>query len=213
MIRRTILLGTSNAAKARKLQWLLEGLDIDVVLPQTRASKPLVDETGTTFRENAEAKAAAWSDMSGGLALSSDGGVSIPILGPFWDPLRTARAAESDDDLERVRHLLELMRPYEGAERAVEWTEAAALADRGRVIGSWEAFGQRGVLAQHVDPNTMVRGFWLSNLWFYPEFGKLHKDLTSEELELVDMAWLRLRQEVQSFLREHLSALLRTASR
>ena len=52
-----------------------------------------------------------------------------------WESLYTHRFAGADaDDHERAKRLLELMQPYQGADREATWIEALAIADRGAGI-------------------------------------------------------------------------------
>ena len=80
-IRPTLLIGTRNKAKARRIRSLLENTNI--VYADTnllaRFSEPL--EKGSTHTEIAEYKAIYWSKIYDGLTIASDGGLLIPALG------------------------------------------------------------------------------------------------------------------------------------
>src|SRR5262249_40776812 len=135
------------------------------------------EETGLSFEENAVLKAVEASGAFGGLSAATDGGASIPALGGGWNAPLTARAAgPGASDLERLRHLLSLMAPYQGQDRRVIWREALALADRGALVAAWEVEGPPALLAEHFDPAKVHPGFWLDTVWYYPEAGKLHPD-------------------------------------
>jgi len=148
--------------------------------------------------ENARLKAVAAS--GDGLAIASDGGIQIPALGPTWNGLFTARAAGPDaDDGTRAEHLLTLMQGQ--SNRRILWTEAVALAEGGKLLESWDEAGNEGVLTETYDPANAVPGFWVYRLWFYPGLGKRYVDLSSEELDRVDLTWGRLKEQVQAFFR------------
>lgn len=201
---RAILLATRNPAKQARLRWLIEGLGLEARTPADLPPGPEPAETGQSYAENAALKAVHWSRRSGGLALASDGGVEIPALGERWQGLQTQRAsgAAPEDDEARIRHLLELMRPFRGAERRVVWHEAVALADRGELLCVWEAEGQEGELAERYDPARINPGFWIESLWRYPELGRVHAELTPEERARVETWWDRLRGPVRAYVRE-----------
>lgn len=189
-----ILLATTNPAKADKLRWLLEGLPLE---PQTADLQAPV-ESGASFIENARLKAIAAS--RDGLAIASDGGIQIPALGSSWNGLYTARAAGTDaNDEIRAEHLLALMQGQ--ADRRVVWTEAVALADGGKLLESWEASGNEGVLTEAYDPANAVPGFWVYSLWLYPQLGKRYVELSAAELVQTDLTWGRLKELVQAFFR------------
>ena len=162
---------------------------------------PPVDEEGATCRENAEHKALVWSERAGMVAVATDGGLVIPALGGRWEAVRTGRSAgRNATDRDRLDSLLDLMRPFSGRQRAAFWTEALALAEGGRILGSWETESPKGLLAEAYDPDRISPGFWAFSLWYLPEMGKVHVDLTPEELDTVDDHWGRLRESVRAFL-------------
>lgn len=199
----TILLATSNPAKERNLRRLLEELGFTFRTLREMPEQDDVEEDGESHEENARLKASTWSRLAGGLAIASDGGVTIPTLGSSWDGLRTRRATGgAASDAEHIARLLELMRGYEGEERKVLWTEGVALARNGEVLASWEAQGTQGYLALDFDPQRIDPGFWISSIWYYPQLGKRHIDLTETELAQVDTTWQELKRLVQAYFRE-----------
>lgn len=122
-----ILLATGNPAKQETLRWLLEGLPLTAVSPQELGLDSVPDESGATHLEIAQQKAEEWSRASSMLVIASDGGLVIPTLGDNWESRFTHRfAGPAADDNERLRRLLELMHPYQGADRAASWIEAVA---------------------------------------------------------------------------------------
>lgn len=197
---RPILLGTRNPAKQARLRWLLDGLGFTDLTPDDLPPAPEPEETGASFAANAALKARYWSRLAGGLAIASDGGVAVPALGERWQALRTRRAsgAAPGDDLARIDHLLDLLRPFRGAERRVIWHEAVALADQGALLAVWEVDGQLGEIAESYDPARVNPGFWIESVWRYPELGKVHAELTPEELARVQTWWDRLRAQVRA---------------
>ena len=193
-----LLLATGNPAKEGKLRWLLQGLDVEPLSPGELGAVPMVAEEESTHLANAEGKALACSRWAGIPAIASDGGLVIPALGERWDALHTRRfAGEQADDQARLDRLLQLMAPYAGAEREAYWIEAVALADRGRLLKSWQVESPRGLLATEYDPAFIDPGFWAFSLWYLPQFGKTHAQLSATELERLDDHWARLRDLVR----------------
>lgn len=195
-----ILLATTNPAKAAKLRWVLEGLPLRCIPLSQLSGDYQVSETGASFEENARLKALAGSRAFDGLAIASDGGLSIPALGAQWDHLFTARAAGAQTtDEGRARHLLALLQGKQRDERRVFWTEALAIAQAGKVLASWEEAGTEGYLTETYDPANAIPGFWVYSLWWFPQLGKRYVELAPEELEAVDVTWRRLRERVRGF--------------
>ena len=194
-----LYLATTNPAKVERLRWVFAGLGLKPLpLPPGHGSGP--DESGASFRENAELKARYWSKQISGLAVASDGGISIPALGARWDALRTARAAgEQADDEQRARHLLDLASTLSGEQRAAFWSEAAALARNGRLIVSWLAAGTEARLVEHIDSIYLRPGFWAASLCYLPELGTTLANLVDEQLPEADPTWADLRRQVRSY--------------
>jgi len=146
-----------------------------------------VPETAGTLRGNAELKALAYSQA--GLAIASDGGLEVPALGQAWDPVLTRRSGQA--------RLRELSRGL--VDSRLIWREAVAIAENGRLLGSWEEAGTTGVLARQPWPAPRV--FWVWDIFFFPELGKTWAQLSPEERQQVDLTWTRLRATIVATFR------------
>ena len=196
-----ILLGSTNPAKIERLRDCLEGRSFDFITVNELPPHEPPEEIGSTHLEIAEAKAVAWAQISGGLAIASDGGIDIPALGPNWDSLLTRRAAGEDaTDEDRIRHLLALMEHLESdADREATWNEALAIASPSGIVQTWEVTGPTGVIQN--EPSTKrIEGFWLAGLWYIPALGKVYTELSTDELRPARDPWLRLAADVQRWL-------------
>ena len=76
---RKIVVGTRNNGKVREIQTALADLPFAVVgLPETDI--PDVEETGTTFQENAILKARHYCQFTGEYCLADDSGLEVDAL-------------------------------------------------------------------------------------------------------------------------------------
>jgi len=200
-----ILLATSNPDKQRAFRRLLEGLPLDLVTPQDLNLSSVPDEQGDNHHEVARRKAQVWSQTGSMLAVASDGGLVIPALGGDWQSLYTHRfAGDAATDADRVDALLELLRPYRGAERRASWTESLAIAHRGRVLASWEVHGATGAISEKAPAETQsAHGFWVFSMWEFPQLGKSYRQLSPQQLESLDDHWFRLKELVRRFFQGH----------
>ena len=195
-----ILLATGNRDKQAEFRRLLDGLPFAPVTPAEAGLSSVPDEEGDTHEAIARDKAAQWSKMASMLAIASDGGLVVPALGPRWESRYTHRfAGPAADNGERLRRLLELMRPYRGEDRRASWVEALAIADRGRVLASWELSGGIGFLDEQ-PPAGPLPEFWVFSVWRFPQFGATYSQLTDAQRESIDDHWGRLRRLVSRFL-------------
>jgi XTP/dITP diphosphohydrolase len=116
--RRRLLLATGNAHKVDEVQSILGDPWLVV------ARDPGVEETGSTFEENALLKARAVAALAGEVAIADDSGIEIDALGGA-PGVRSARWADEGDWIQRV------LRELEGVpdgERGCRYVCAAAAA-------------------------------------------------------------------------------------
>jgi XTP/dITP diphosphohydrolase len=76
-----LLLASGNPGKLREIQALLVDLPIELVLPAQLGLDLEIEENGETYRENASAKALAFSKASGLPSLADDSGLEVADLG------------------------------------------------------------------------------------------------------------------------------------
>lgn len=106
----SLVLATTNKGKLRDFRLLFEGSGIAVELPEDHGVSLDVEETGSTFSENALLKARAFAAaLPGRAVLADDSGLVVEALG--GEPgVRSARyAGEPCDDRANNRKVLERM--------------------------------------------------------------------------------------------------------
>jgi XTP/dITP diphosphohydrolase len=117
------VLGSRNAHKLRELRQLLPAHGL-VPLPDDVELPP---ETGSTFAENALAKARATASATRASALGEDSGIEVSVLGGA-PGIRSARYAGEDASDEE--NLAKLLREMEGRDdRAAAYVCALAVAE------------------------------------------------------------------------------------
>ena len=198
----SVLLATTNPAKAAWLRMLTDGLDLALTNGPDVGSPPAVDEDASSHLGNAIRKAVAWSRERPGVALASDGGLAIPALGDDWSSLVTRRGTGGDvSDEEHAARLLRRMRDLHGDQRAAHRVEAVALAREGALLGAWEASGQHGRIAEdYVPPPGGTDGFWIPGLWVSNASGKREWELSEADLATEDEPWLALKPLLRDLL-------------
>ena len=128
-----LLLATGNAHKVAEVQVILgPGFQVE-------ARDPDVEETGTTFEDNALLKARAVAQAAGEIAVADDSGIEIDALdgGPG---VRSARWTDEGDWIPRVLRELDGVAPEGRGCRyvcaaAVVWPDGREAVVRGTVDG------------------------------------------------------------------------------
>ena len=119
------VLATHNPGKLAEMKAILSGLGVEAVSPAEAGVEVDVEETGTTFAENAMLKAKAVCAAAGLPAIADDSGLCVNALngGPG---VYSARYGEGLDDAGRRRLLLQNLRGQ--TTRAAHFTCAVACA-------------------------------------------------------------------------------------
>lgn len=107
VIRRRVVLASRNRGKVRELASLLDEPRIELVsLDDVAPADFDVEETGSTFEDNARLKAEAVAKLSGLPALADDSGLEVDALGGRPGVLSKRYASEHASDAENNAHLL-----------------------------------------------------------------------------------------------------------
>ncbi len=169
------ILASQNQHKLVEMQNILSAHGVEVVLQSELGLHVEVEETGTTFAENAMLKAKAVMAASGLPAIADDSGVCVDALNGAPGVYSARYGGPELDDVGRYRLLLENMR---GArDRTAHFTSAIACAfPNGDTI---EAEGIcPGMIAYAPQGDG---GFGYDPVFFLPQLRKTYAQLTPEE--------------------------------
>ena len=169
------VLATHNPGKLKEMADILSGLGVEVVSPAELGIDVEVEETGSTFAENAMLKARAIWDASGLPAIADDSGLCVDALNGGPGVYSARYGGEGLDDAARTRLLLENMRGQ--TTRAAHFACAIAcvfpggdtLTAEGRCDGAI-AFAPMG-----------QGGFGYDPVFLVPELGKTFSQLSGAE--------------------------------
>ena len=191
------VLATHNPGKLREMGAILSGLGVEVVSPADLGLTVDVEETGSTFSENAMLKAKAVCAEAGIPAIADDSGICVDALNGGPGVYSARYGGEGLDDAGRCALLLSSMRGQ--TTRAAHFTCAIAcafpngdtLTAEGRCDGAI-AFALMG-----------KDGFGYDPIFFYPPKAKTFAQLTAEEKSAVSH-----RGKALAVFAEHLRAYL-----
>jgi XTP/dITP diphosphohydrolase len=171
-----LLLATNNPGKVREYKSLLSGVPFELVTPAEVGVDADVEETGTTFEENAALKATTLAAESQLLTLADDSGLEVDALGGEPGTLSARYAGQNASDADRVRYLLSKMQNVPEGKRQARFRCVIAIATpQGKVeFCSGEC---EGVIALGPRGN---RGFGYDPIFYLPELGKTMAELPPE---------------------------------
>jgi len=116
----TFVIATHNRNKLKELRRILAPLNIDV----TTAPLDEVEETGTTFAENAFLKAEAACRQTGLPAVADDSGLMVDALNGEPGVYSARYAGEDASDLDRIHKLLENLKDVPQEKRTAKFVSA-----------------------------------------------------------------------------------------
>lgn len=169
------VLATHNPGKLKEMSAILSGLGVEVVSPADLGIDLEVEETGTTFAENAMLKAKAICAAANLPAIADDSGLCVDALNGGPGVYSARYGGEGLDDRGRTALLLQNMRGQ--TTRAAHFACAIAcafpngdtLSAEGRCDGAI-AFAPMG-----------EGGFGYDPVFLVPEKAKTFSQLTAEE--------------------------------
>ena len=123
-----LLIATTNSHKIREFRDLLAGLPYELVTPGDIGLALEVEETGTTFAENAILKATAWADAANMLTLAEDSGLEIDALGGEPGIYSARWAGDEVSYQERFRILLGRLADMPAERRTARYRAAMVIA-------------------------------------------------------------------------------------
>ena len=154
-----LILATNNQNKLREIREMLESTGVSVISQSEAGISCEVEETGTTFAENAAIKAEAiWAlAAAGGLhcyVLADDSGLSVDALNGEPGVYSHRWAGENATDADRILKMLSVMKDVPDEQRGAHFACSMCLIEpngekhhfEGKVQGSilHEARGRNG---------------------------------------------------------------------
>lgn len=169
------VLATQNQKKLREMSDILSGFGVEVVTPKSLGIDLEVEETGTTFAENAMLKAKAICAAADLPAIADDSGLCVDALAGAPGVYSARYGGEGLDDVGRYRLLLENLRgqttrtAHFACAIACAFPNGDTLTAEGKVEGTI-AYAPMG-----------EGGFGYDPIFFYPPLRKTFGQLTAEE--------------------------------
>lgn len=169
-----LLIATNNRGKLHELLPLLDDVPLHLVTPHDLGLRLEVEETGTTYAENARLKAAAFAQASGLLTLADDSGLEVDALGgaPGVYSARYAGAGASDAD--RRARLIRALRVVP-APRPARFRCVMAIAQPGGAIACFAGVCEGEIILEE----RGTHGFGYDPLFLLPEHGCTMAELPS----------------------------------
>jgi len=161
-----LLVATTNANKVREIRQFLAGIPFDIVTLDGWPGVAAPEETGSTFEENARAKALYYAAATGELTVAEDSGLSIDALGGA-PGVESARFGGVTLPYPAKFALIDAaLREAGDRESTARFVCALALVRGDRVL-----FEARGTVEGRISPEPKGQGgFGYDPIFFYPPY-------------------------------------------
>jgi XTP/dITP diphosphohydrolase len=198
--RPRLLIASNNVDKVVELRDLLGDCGWDVVAPVDLGLQLDVEETGSTYAENARLKAEAFMRASGLPALADDSGLEVDALDGEPGALHHVNGWDGRDQDERIQILLDAMKDVPPGRRTARFRAVIVvlMPDGSELI---EDGTLEGMISQ---APSGAGGFGYDPVMFVPEQG-----VTVAQLSLEAKNAISHRGRAAAKMRERLRALAR----
>ena len=174
---RCLLLATTNRHKLEEYRAILSDFPFKILSLTDIQPDVDVEETGTTFRENAELKALTYARATGMLSLADDSGLEIDALGGAPGVYSARFLGEEASYQERFRVILEQLKGLPMRRRSARFRCVITLAEPSGYHRSVEGVVE-GVIAEAPRGEN---GFGYDPIFLIPELGKTAAELPPEQ--------------------------------
>lgn len=194
-----ILIATNNKGKAKDFEVLFRPLGIEVLTLQDLDEPIEVEETGSTFVENAVLKAETVAGMLGKFVIADDSGLEVDALNGEPGVYSARYAGEPSDDDANIDKLLSNLVEVPETERQARFRCVLAIAGPGMETLTYSGSCEGRI----TDSRQGTNGFGYDPIFYVPEKERTMAELSAEEKSAISHRGAALNQ-----LKEQLPELL-----
>jgi XTP/dITP diphosphohydrolase len=173
---RTLLIATTNHHKLAEFRAILRDLSYELLSLNDVPLTMDVEETGSTFRENAEIKALAYARATGLLTLADDSGLEIDALDGAPGVYSARFAGVNTSYEERFRLIFEKLRGLPSSRRTARFRCVITIAEPSGIHQSVDGVIE-GVITEEA---RGTHGFGYDPIFLVPSLGKTTAELLPE---------------------------------
>ncbi len=174
-----IVVATNNKGKLRELSEMLEGF---TVLSQQEVGAFVdVEETGTTYEENALLKARAVQKFTDKYIVADDSGLEVDVLNGEPGLYSARYAGDNTTPDQGMEKLLEKLKSYKPSEKTAHFISCIVLIEPD---GTEHSFYGRcdGLIT---DKKIGDKGFGFDPIFWFEDYGKTFAELSADEKNAV----------------------------
>lgn len=171
-----ILIASNNRGKLLELRSLLTGHGMNAVSPIEVGIALDIEESGTTFAQNAVLKAEGFARVRHGIVLADDSGLVVDALGGGPGLYSARYGGPRATDADRNRLLLRQMEGVTGAARSARFIATVAVVAPGHATAVFEGAVDGMIATEARGPE----GFGYDPIFYFPAFGRTFGEVGPE---------------------------------
>ena len=193
-----IIMATSNQDKVREIRQMLQGSDIEISSLKDAGIDIDIEETGTTFDENALIKAETVRDYTGQMAIADDSGLVIDYLDGAPGIYSSRFMGEDTPYPEKNAAILKKLENVPDEERSARFVCSMAIA-----YPDGHSTVCRGIMEGRIAYEIAGEGgFGYDPIFFLPDRGCTSAQLSPDEKNAISHRGKALRQVIDILLND-----------
>lgn len=199
-----IIVATGNEGKMREVRLILADLGIEIISMKEAGASCEIEETGSSFAENAEIKAKAVWEQTGHIVLADDSGLVVDYLG--GEPgIYSARYMGEDTSYEiKNQAIIDRVAEAKEEERTARFVSAiAAVLPDGTILHT-----EGTVEGEIAYQPAGTEGFGYDPIFYLPEYG-----MTSAQIPIEKKNEFSHRGKALEAMKQKLKGLYREENR
>lgn len=172
-----VIIATKNKGKAKDFETLLAPYGVRVLTLHDVAEDLDVEETGTTFRENARLKAETVAERLGKMVIADDSGLAVDALGGRPGVYSARFSGPDATDGKNIEKLLEELADVPDEERTARFICVLAVSGPGGETRYYEGSCEGRIMRTPSGDN----GFGYDPVFYVPNEERTMAQLTPEE--------------------------------
>ncbi len=199
-----IIVATGNEGKMREVRLILADLGIEIISMKEAGVSCEIEETGSSFAENAEIKAKAVWEQTGHIVLADDSGLVVDYLG--GEPgIYSARYMGEDTSYEiKNQAIIDRVAEAKEEERTARFVSAiAAVLPDGTILHT-----EGTVEGEIAYQPAGTEGFGYDPIFYLPEYG-----MTSAQIPIEKKNEISHRGKALEAMKQKLKGLYREENR
>jgi len=192
-----LIAATNNAHKLTEIRAILAGADVELLSMRDAGLEMEIEETGSTFEENAMIKAKAVYAATGIAAIGDDSGLEIDALNGAPGVYSARYAGENATDLDRIHKVWRELESVPEENLGAQFVCTIAC-----VLDEETSFVVRGICRGRIIRECRGEGgFGYDPCFYVPKLGKTYSELAPEEKNAISHRGNALKKFVGEFPR------------